>query len=200
MSAWFAITQGRLRSIPDYVEAGINAAPHASVAIQLAAQAAKAHARMGNRSDVRRALDQGTRLLNDHEHPSRQKTTSSSTPQSGTSTPWTGTASPVTTHAPQKTPRRSSGYRHAQMAATAARCEPAKPDSLSPSCLSETTTFDGATEWARKAFNTDRRSVNSLSTVADELYHEARAYYGDEPAINALNDVIASFYASVSDR
>jgi hypothetical protein len=59
---------------------------------------------------------------------------------------------------------------------------------------------DGATEWARKAFSIDRRSVNSLSTVADELYHEARAQYGDDPAIGALNDVIASFYASVSDR
>ena len=70
MSAWFAITQGRLRSIPDYVDAGINAAPHASVAVQLAAQAAKAQARMGNRSEVRRALDRGARPLGEHEHPS----------------------------------------------------------------------------------------------------------------------------------
>jgi hypothetical protein len=69
MSAWFALTQGRLRSIPDYVDAGINAAPHASAAIQLTAQAAKAHARMGNPSDVR-ALDRGARLLGEHDHPS----------------------------------------------------------------------------------------------------------------------------------
>lgn len=69
MSAWFALTQGRLRSIPDYVEAGINAAPHASVASQLAAQAAKAHARMGNASDVQRALDHAARLLSNHEPP-----------------------------------------------------------------------------------------------------------------------------------
>ncbi|HKR50374.1 MAG TPA: helix-turn-helix transcriptional regulator, partial [Pseudonocardiaceae bacterium] len=37
MSAWFALTQGRLRSVLDYTDAGINAAPHASVAVQLAA-------------------------------------------------------------------------------------------------------------------------------------------------------------------
>ncbi len=60
--------------------------------------------------------------------------------------------------------------------------------------------IDGATEWARKAFTTDRRSVNSLSTIADELYHLARAHYRNDPAITALNGVIASFYASISDR
>ena len=60
--------------------------------------------------------------------------------------------------------------------------------------------IDAATEWARKAFSTDRRSIISLATVADELYHETRARFGDEPAISALNDVIASFYALVSDR
>ena len=61
MSAWFALTQGRLRSVLDYADAGITAAPHASVAVQLAAQTARAHARMGNRSEVRHAIDQ------DHE-------------------------------------------------------------------------------------------------------------------------------------
>jgi hypothetical protein len=60
--------------------------------------------------------------------------------------------------------------------------------------------IDGAIEWAHKAFSIDRRSINSLSTVADELYHEARARHGNDPAISALNDVIASFYASINDR
>jgi hypothetical protein len=54
--------------------------------------------------------------------------------------------------------------------------------------------------WARKAFDADRKSVNTLSMVTDELYHEARKQYGDDPAFNALNDVIASFYTSISDR
>jgi hypothetical protein len=52
--------------------------------------------------------------------------------------------------------------------------------------------IDGATEWARKAFTTDRRSVTSLSTVADELYLEARARYGDDPAVRALREIITS--------
>jgi hypothetical protein len=30
MSAWFTLTQGRLRSIPDYTDPGIKAAPNAS--------------------------------------------------------------------------------------------------------------------------------------------------------------------------
>ena len=54
--------------------------------------------------------------------------------------------------------------------------------------------------WARKAFDADRKSVNTLSMVTDELYHEARKQYGGDPAFNALNDVIASFYTSISDR
>lgn len=200
MSAWFAITQGRLRSIPDYVEAGITAAPHASVAIQLAAQAAKAHARMGNRSDVRRALDQGARLLNDHEHPSRPENHFVIDP-----TKWDFYAmdcyriarddARAAENAQEilRLSARPDGSDRSPMRASEARL------TLSIVALRDGD-IDGATEWARKAFNTERRSVNSLSTVADELYHEARAHYGDDSAINALNDVIASFYASVSDR
>ncbi|MGB8202812.1 MAG: helix-turn-helix transcriptional regulator, partial [Pseudonocardiaceae bacterium] len=71
MSAWFALTQGRLRSVLDYAAAGIKAAPYASVAVQLAAQTARAHGRMGNRSEVRHAMDQGFRLLDGHEHPTQ---------------------------------------------------------------------------------------------------------------------------------
>lgn len=60
--------------------------------------------------------------------------------------------------------------------------------------------IDGATEWARKAFSTDRRSVNTLNMVADELYNEGRTRYGHDPALGALNDVIASFYGSMPIR
>ena len=60
--------------------------------------------------------------------------------------------------------------------------------------------IDHATDWARKAFTTDRKSINSLSMITDELYHEARTQFGDDPAISALNNVIASCYTSISDR
>lgn len=200
MSAWFAITQGRLRSIPDYVAAGITAAPHASVAIQLAAQDAKAHARMGNRSEVRRALDQGARLLSDHEHPSRPENHFVIDP-----TKWDfyamdcyriardDTHASDNAHEILRLSARPDGTDRSPMRASEARL------TLSIASLRDDD-IDGATEWARKAFSTDRKSINSLSTVADELYHQARAQYGDDPAISALNDVIACFYASISDR
>jgi hypothetical protein len=71
LSAWFALTQGRLRSVADYAEAGTKAAPNASVAVQLAAQSAKAQARMGDKESVQSTLDHGFRLLAKHEHPTR---------------------------------------------------------------------------------------------------------------------------------
>ncbi len=200
MSAWFALTQGRLRSIPDYVDAGINAAPHASVAVQLAAQAAKAHARMGNRSDVRRALDQGARLLGEHEHPSRPENHFVIDP-----TKWDFYAMDCYRIAGDDTHAADNAHEILRLSA--------RPDGTdrSPMRASEARLtlaivslrdgdIDGATEWARKAFATDRRSVNSLSTVTDELYHQARTRYHNDPAISALNDVIASFYTSISNR
>jgi transcriptional regulator with XRE-family HTH domain len=200
MSAWFAITQGRLRSVPDYVEAGINAAPHASVAIQLAAQAAKAHARMGNPSDVRRALDQGARLLSDHEHPTHPENHFVIDP-----TKWDfyamdcyriardDTRAAENAHEILRLSARPDGTDRSPMRASEAKL------TLSIVSLRDGD-IDGATEWARKAFSIDRKSINSLSTVADELHHETHAQYGDDPAISTLNDVIASFYASLSDR
>lgn len=200
MSAWFAITQGRLRSVLDYVEAGIKAAPRASVAVQLAAQAAKAHARMANRSEVRRALDQGARLLSDHEHPSRPENHFVIDP-----TKWDFYAmdcyriarddARASENAQEilRLSGRPDGTDRSPMRASEARL------TLSIVSLRDGD-VDGATEWACKAFKTGRRSVNSLSTVADELYHETRARYGEDSAINALNDVIASFYASISDK
>ncbi len=60
--------------------------------------------------------------------------------------------------------------------------------------------IDRATDWACTAFQADRKSINSLTMITDELCHEARTQFGDDPAINALSDVIASFYTSISDR
>lgn len=200
MSAWFALTQGRLRSVLDYAEAGINAAPQASVAVQLAAQAAKAHARMGNRSEVRCALDQGFRLLDGHEHPTRPENHFVIDPAK-----WDfyamdcyridGDNSRATDHAHEvlRLSQRPDGTDRSPMRATEARL------TLSIVSLRDGD-IDRATDWARKAFSVDRKSVNTLSMVTDELYHEARRQYSDDPAINALNDVITSIYTSISDR
>jgi hypothetical protein len=71
LSAWFALTRGQFGSVPGFAEAGTAAAPHSSVVVQLAAQAAKAHARMGDTRQVHRTLDAGFRLLTRHDRPKR---------------------------------------------------------------------------------------------------------------------------------
>lgn len=200
MSAWFAVTQGRLRSVPGYVEAGIRAAPHASVTIQLAAQAAKAHARMGNPSEVRGALDHAARLLRDHEHPSHPENHFVIDP-----TKWGCYAmecyriarddARACEHAREilRLSARPDGTDRSPMRASEARL------TLAIGSLRDGD-LDSAAEWARKAFSAERRSVNSLSTVADELRQEARTRYGDDPAISALNNVVTSFYVSIRGR
>ncbi|MGH3864709.1 MAG: helix-turn-helix domain-containing protein [Pseudonocardiaceae bacterium] len=200
MSAWFALTQGRLRSVLDYADAGITAAPHASVAVQLAAQTAKAHARMGNRSEVRHALDQGFRLLDGHEHPTRPENHFIIDPAK-----WDfyamdcyriegdNTRAAEHAHEVLRLSERPDGSDRSPMRATEARL------TLAIVSLRDGD-IDCATDWARKAFETDRKSIKSLTMITDELYHEARTQFGHDPAINALNDIITSFYTSISDR
>jgi hypothetical protein len=63
MRAWFDLTQGNYRGVIAAAEAGEAIAPHHSVAVQLAAQRAKAWARLGDRRHVELALDRGRHLL-----------------------------------------------------------------------------------------------------------------------------------------
>jgi hypothetical protein len=155
---------------------------------------------MGNRSDVSRALDHGARLLSDHEHPSRPGNHFVIDP-----TKWNlyvmdcyrivGDDARASDSAQEilRLSTRPDGTDRSPMRASEAKL------TLSVVSLRDGN-IDGATEWASKALNAGRRSINTLTMVVDELYHEARASYGDDPAISALNDVIASFYTSISDR
>jgi transcriptional regulator with XRE-family HTH domain len=200
MSAWFALTQGRLRSVLDYADAGIKAAPHASVAVQLAAQTARAHGRMGNRSEVRHAMDQGFRLLDSHERPIQPENHFVIDPAK-----WDfyamdcyriggdNTRAAEHAHEVLRLSVRPDGSDRSPMRATEARL------TLAIVSLRDGD-IDRATDWARTAFQADRKSINSLTMITDELYHEARTQFGDDPAINALNDVIAPFYTSISNR
>ncbi|WP_218058168.1 hypothetical protein [Streptomyces sp. Wb2n-11] len=63
MRAWFALTRGDLREVIAASEEGIAVAPHTDVEVQLWAQEAKAWARIGDRRQVETALDRGRRLL-----------------------------------------------------------------------------------------------------------------------------------------
>ena len=67
--AWIALTTGNYHDAVSAARAGIETAPHHSVAIQLSAQEAKAWARIGDRRSTEVALDKGRRLLEAMPYP-----------------------------------------------------------------------------------------------------------------------------------
>ncbi|MDG4790238.1 XRE family transcriptional regulator [Micromonospora sp. WMMD1102] len=69
MRAWYALTQGDYRGVIAAAELGAAKAPRQSVAVQLAAQQAKAWARIGDRRQVETALDRGRTLLESLPYP-----------------------------------------------------------------------------------------------------------------------------------
>ncbi|WP_078969205.1 hypothetical protein [Streptomyces cyaneogriseus] len=69
MRAWFALTAGDCRGALAAARAGLAVAPHHGVAVQLAAQEAKAWARLGDRREAEAALDKGRRLLEGMPYP-----------------------------------------------------------------------------------------------------------------------------------
>jgi tetratricopeptide (TPR) repeat protein len=69
MRAWFDLTAGNYAGVIAASDEGIALAPHSGVAVQLAAQKAKAWARMGDRRQVEVALDQGRRILEQLPYP-----------------------------------------------------------------------------------------------------------------------------------
>lgn len=69
ISAWQALTAGNLRGVITAAQAGIAVAGDQGVAVQLAAQEAKAYSRMGNAPAALDALDRGRRLLEPREVP-----------------------------------------------------------------------------------------------------------------------------------
>ena len=71
MRAWFALTASRYREVVAAAQAGQDAAPGRSVAVQLFGQEAKAWARMGNHRQVVRALENGRVLLDSLPYPER---------------------------------------------------------------------------------------------------------------------------------
>ena len=67
--AWMALTSGDYHGVVAAARAGTDAAPHHSVAVQLAGQEAKAWARIGDRRQTEVALDRGRRLLDALPYP-----------------------------------------------------------------------------------------------------------------------------------
>jgi tetratricopeptide (TPR) repeat protein len=67
--AWMALTTGDYDGVVAAARTGNEAAPHHGVAVQLAAQEAKAWARIGDRRQTEVALDRGRRLLDALPYP-----------------------------------------------------------------------------------------------------------------------------------
>ncbi|MEU8897546.1 XRE family transcriptional regulator [Nocardia sp. NPDC048505] len=69
MAAWFALTQGNYRGAIEAADGALEASRSLGVGVQLAAQRAKAWARIGDRAEVERALDTGRAILERLEPP-----------------------------------------------------------------------------------------------------------------------------------
>jgi hypothetical protein len=67
--AWIALTNGNYRGVVSAAQAGTEVAPRHGVAVQLAAQEAKAWARLGDRRQTEVALDRGRSLLEAMPYP-----------------------------------------------------------------------------------------------------------------------------------
>ena len=74
MRAWMNLTTGDYHGVVAAARHGIDVAPHHAVAVQLAAQEAKAWARIGDRRQTEVALDRGRRLLDTFHTPTTQIT------------------------------------------------------------------------------------------------------------------------------
>jgi transcriptional regulator with XRE-family HTH domain/tetratricopeptide (TPR) repeat protein len=195
MSAWFALTQGNLRSVAQFSEAGTKAAPNTSVVVQLAAQSAKAAARMGQRDEVSKILDDGYRALGQHERPGRPENHFIIDPQK-----WdfyamdcyrlVGEDKRATDHAREvlRISRRPDGTDKSPMRATEARL------TLAVVALRQGD-LEAAAEWIRKALDTSRKSVDQLAMVADELKRELNRLFPNDPATRAIVGLIGHAYA-----
>ncbi len=69
MRAWMNLTTGDYHGVVAAAHHGTDVAPHSPVAVQLAAQEAKAWARIGDRRNTEVALDRGRRLLDTLPYP-----------------------------------------------------------------------------------------------------------------------------------
>lgn len=200
MSAWFALTQGRLRSVEEYTEAGTKAAPNASVAVQLTAQTAKAQARMGNRAMVQKILDDGYRTLGQHENPLRPENHFVIDP-----TKWdfyamdcyrlAGDNERAAEHARAvlELSRKADGSERSPMRASEAR--------LTIAMISlKSGDIEAAAHWARDAFSADRKSITHLKMLADELSDYILRLIPADPATRPLEDEIAAFRTSLTIR
>jgi hypothetical protein len=143
MRAWINLTTGDYHGVVVAARAGTEVTPQSSVAVQLAAQEAKAWARIGDRRQTEVALDRGGGCSIPCRIRRTWITTSSSIRPSSTSTPWIVTACSPTTRWPKTWPVKSSRPAPTSTAENAHRC--ASPKHGLPSAWSQ----HGRAIWTR---------------------------------------------------
>ena len=182
ISAWQALTSGNYRGVLTAAQAGMAAAGTHSVSVQLAAQEAKAYARMGDSKAALMALDRGRRMLEPMEYPTnignhfvvdpskydfyamdvyRHLSSDDSAAEQlarevlAAGTDWDGTERSI--------------MRNAEARITLGTVAARRGD------------IDGAVEWGIKAISADRRSLPSLLMVARDLDAAIRQAAPDAP-------------------
>jgi hypothetical protein len=168
--------------------------------VQLAAQAAKAQARMGNRAEVQKILDEGFHLLGQHDNPLRPENHFVIDP-----TKWdfyamdcyrlVGDNERAAAHAQavSKLSRKADGSERNPMRASEARLTIVMASLQSGD-------VEAAANWAHEAFSADRKSITHLEMLADELSEHLQRLMPGDSAARPLEDELAAFRASLPIR
>ncbi|WP_419703757.1 hypothetical protein [Promicromonospora sp. NFX87] len=194
MSAWFALTSGDLHRVVAAAERGIEVAGSRGVSAQLAAQAAKAWARLGNARQVELSLERGRAVLEALPMPDNPDNHFVIDPAK-----WSyyemdvhrnvGNDALATLYA-QETLRagvRPDGVERSPMRNAEARITLAVVAARAGDA-------DAALDYGVDALAGDRRSAPSLALVAHELTQEFdRAKLTDDPRARAYAEALATF-------
>jgi hypothetical protein len=191
MSAWFALTSGDLHRVVAAAEHGIEVSGSRGVTAQLAAQAAKAWARLGNARQVELSLERGRAVLEALPRPDNPDNHFVVDPAK-----WhyyemdvyrnVGNDALATLYAEEvlRAGVRPDGAERSPMRNAEARITLAVAAARAGDA-------DAALDYGIEALNGDRRSVPSLALVAHELTREFdRAHLSEDPRARAYADAL----------
>lgn len=191
MSAWFALTSGDLHRVVAAAERGIEVAGSRGASAQLAAQAAKAWARLGNERQVELSLERGRTVLEALPMPENPDNHFVVDPAK-----WhyyemdvyrnVGNDALATLYAEEvlRAGVRPDGEERSPMRNAEARITLAVAAARAGDA-------DAALDYGIEALGGDRRSAPSLALVAHELTREfARADLADDPRARAYADAL----------
>ncbi|WP_027342835.1 hypothetical protein [Hamadaea tsunoensis] len=200
MRAWYALTQGDLRGVIAAADTGILIAPGRSVAVQLAAQKAKAWARIGDRRQVELALEEGREVLETLPYPDDLDNHFVVDPAKFDFYAMDGY------RLVGEDGRASLYAREVIRASTDPNGIERKPMRISEARLTLAVVagragdLERAVSLGRKALTGDRKSLPSLLMVSSELTSLLRDQYKDQPEAKSFLDDVRSLAAGSADQ